>query len=126
MFDAGFGAVVKHGGRSGSNAAYAWEVTTWYEWEPAEERATVHARALCMNRFTRAEVATPDELRATYDRWVLEHACLVSLGLDPDAPPPFEEFQATWQTGPWMPIDGISYRELMGEPKLRCGLEMLE
>ncbi len=62
----------------------------------------------------------------TYDRWVLEHACLVSLGLDPDGPPAFEEFQATWYSAPWMPIDGIPFRDLMGEPKLRCGLEMLE
>lgn len=126
MHDAGFDATAVHPGRAGSNGAYSWATTTWYTWEAAHAGATGAAGADCANRFVTARDPTVDELRQTYDRWVLERHCLMSLGFQPTSPPPFDEFVATWHTGPWMPIDGVDYRAIQGDAKDRCGVEMVD
>ena len=126
MFEAGFRATEVHQGRVGSNAVYSWETTTWYTWEAAGANATAVAMANCRDRFAPVQEKTVDELREIYNRWVLERQCLMSLGFSPQSPPSFDEFRASWRTGPWMPIDGIDFQALTGEAKERCGLEMVD
>jgi hypothetical protein len=72
---------------------------------------------------------TDEDIRAVYERWVRERECLVDLGYQPDKPPPFERFLVTWRTtGPWMPIDGLSFddthRPQFSIAQQRCLLEM--
>lgn len=126
LFEAGFRATEVHPARSGANAAYSWHTTTFYNWIAVGAQATGAAMANCRDRFAPAIAKSPDELREIYDRWVLERLCLVSLGFAPRQPPSFYEFQASWTTGPWMPIDGVDFGSLGGEPRDRCGLEMLD
>ena len=71
---------------------------------------------------------TVEQLRVIYDRWVAERDCLQGLGYTPDQPSSFEKFVSDYQTGPWMPIDGVDtsrwtdaeYRRAKEE----CTLEM--
>ncbi len=126
IFEAGFRATAVRRGRSGSNAAYSWNVPTTYTWQAAGASATGATMAGCAQRFAPPKVHTVVELREIYDRWVLERECLISLGFTPHRPPSFAEFQYTWYSGPWTPIDGVPFGELGGDPKKRCGLEMLD
>ena len=125
MFEAGFRATGVHQGRVGSNAVYSWETTTWYTWEAAGPNATLVSIGDCRDRFGLVQEKTVEELREIYDRWVLERQCLMSLGFAPESPPSFDEFRTTWRTGPWMPIDGVDFQALSGEPTELCGLEMV-
>jgi hypothetical protein len=127
MLDAGFQVVAVHPSRSGSNGIYSWSTTTSYIWTAAASTATAAARVDCRSRFAPPHEQTPAEVRAIYEHWVLEWQCLLGLGLHPIGPPSFEEFLATWSTGPWMPIDGLTPYELAGSgPIDHCGLEMLD
>jgi hypothetical protein len=126
MFEAGFRAEAVHPGRSGSNGAYSWETTTWYTWTAEGPRADFGRMKKCSDTFAPSQEKTVEELREIYNRWVLERQCLRSLGFHPKAPPAFAEFERTWHTGPWMPIDGVPFERLRGEAKERCGLEMID
>lgn len=72
---------------------------------------------------------TEAEIREIYDRWVGEYRCMVGLGYQPDPPPSFETFLATWMTGPWDPTFGVDIRHWTqsqyDEAKAKCGLEFL-
>jgi hypothetical protein len=90
---------------------------------PTRDDAAAEA---CRAQFTPARELTDAKLREIYDRWILERACLISLGFHPNPPTQFEEFRRTWKTGPWMPIDGVPFERVQGEAKERCGLEMVQ
>ena len=79
-------------------------------------------------------IPTDAEIRATYDRWVGEYNCLLSLGYQPDSPPSVETFVASYMssandTGPWMPIDGVDTdrwtQTQYDQAKAKCTLEFL-
>jgi hypothetical protein len=125
MAAAGF---VVHPARSGSNGVYSWERLSYYtrEGRVADRARNAAAAAACKARFAPIRELTDAELLEIYDRWLLERACLISLGFGPKRPPPFEEFRRDWKTGPWMPIDGIPFDRITGEAKDRCGLEMVD
>lgn len=95
---------------------------------PAMDGARILAD--CRARFAPYHEKTIAELRIVYDRWVRERECLVSLGYAPALPPSFERFTASWQTGPWMPIDGVDPASWtparLAEAKQKCTLEMYD
>ncbi len=70
------------------------------------------------------------ELREIYSRWRDERTCLVKLGYTPAEPPSVEKFVADWQTGPWMPIDGVDTARWTDAQyqvaKEACTLEMFD
>ena len=123
MAAAGF---VVHPARTGSNGAYSWERSSYFTWDTSAGPVNAAAAAQCEARFAPAREMTEGELREIYHRWVLERACLISLGFRPVEPPMFEEFREDWTTGPWMPIDGIQFGRITREAKDRCGLEMVD
>lgn len=101
------------------------------EWEsdlPFDTAAS--AASDCRQRFAPSRPKTEAEIRAIYAAWVEERKCLIGLGYNPVAPPSVEKFVSDWQTGPWMPIDGIDTNawtdEQYQEAKQRCGLEMYD
>lgn len=71
---------------------------------------------------------TDEEIRTIYYHWLEEYHCMVGLGYQPDPPPSVETFLATWNTGPWMPLDGIATEHWSqaqyDEAKAKCTLDM--
>jgi len=105
-----------------------------YEWtrdndgkSPDEIKALL---AECDGLRPSSRPLTNAEIREIYDRWVDEYHCMVGLGYQPDPPPSFEAFLATWKTGPWMPIDGVDVdhwtQGQYDEAKAKCTLEFFD
>lgn len=114
---------VVHPARTGSNGVYSWERSSYFTWDPSNGPSDPAAMNTCREKYE-SPPKTEAEIREIYDRWLLERACLIELGLRPRDPPSFREFLSDWETGPWTPIDGIAYDRITGRVKDRCGLEM--
>ncbi|MEO6628888.1 MAG: hypothetical protein ABIP03_10010 [Aquihabitans sp.] len=101
------------------------------EWETdLSPEAAAAAGKECRDRYAPFVAKTEAEIRAIYKRWVEERACLELLGYNVAEPPTLEKFVSDWQTGPWMPIDGIDMaswtdREFQ-TARDACGLEMVD
>jgi hypothetical protein len=81
----------------------------------------------CTALLPSPRILTDAEIRKVYDRWVGEYSCLVGLGYQPDSPPSFETFLATWKTGPWDPTFGVDIdhwtQAQYDQAKTKCTLE---
>jgi hypothetical protein len=96
------------------------------------DEETAFARAqVCRDTYAPFKEKTEAEVREIYAKWVDERECLIRLGYQPQEPPSVETFVETWwQTGPWMPIDGVPYSSWTDEEyrtaKVECGIEMYD
>ncbi len=119
MLDAGWKILAVHSVPPGAPQTYTWS-------SDASSKDSSHCNILQPS----PHILTDTEIRATYDRWVGERNCLVGLGYGPDSPPSFETFLASWNTGPWMPINGIDTNNWtdaeFSAAKARCTLEFFD
>jgi hypothetical protein len=127
MLDAGFEIVGVHSTGPGEAPEYDFRLTTT-GLDPDEVQARIHQ---CEVLQPSHPPLTEAEIRQTYDRWVGEYHCLMGLGYQPDPPPSFETFLASYDAGnhksPWMPTDGIDTahwtQAQYDEAKAKCSLE---
>jgi hypothetical protein len=127
MLDAGFEIVGVHSTGPGEAPEYDFRLTTT-GLDPDEVQARIHQ---CEVLQPSHPPLTEAEIRQTYDRWVGEYHCMMGLGYQPDPPPSFETFLASYDAGnhksPWMPTDGIDTahwtQAQYDEAKAKCSLE---
>lgn len=109
------------------NRVLEWERTVPGDVKPETAFALMKE---CNDRFVPERESTEAEIRTTYATWVDEYQCLVGMGYHPNQPPSAETFIDTWNTGPWMPIDGVPMETMAEaryrEVKERCTLEFYD
>jgi hypothetical protein len=125
MLDAGFRISAVHSGAPGEPPGFDWSLDI----KGLDIQAITARNHQCDALMPSPHTATVAEIRQVYDRWVGEYSCLVGLGYHPDTPPSVETFIASYNTGPWMPIDGIDTTLWTDadfhQAKAKCTLEFL-
>ena len=125
MIDAGWQISAVHSNGPGKPTGY--EFTDPGATGAAAFQAIQERSAKCKAMRPTPATMSDAEIRDTYNLWVGEYQCLVGLKYQPDPPPSFETFLASWDTGPWMPINHVdtgSWNQAQyDEAKAKCTLE---